>query len=244
MRKSSHFAYFVAILVTLPLTSNARADWLSEYTYDVGIGTSASGPFASPLVTVWSSNVPAGFSPSSIDVLTPNAPDGGVVDGHTVHSLAFAYVSRGNFDKDFSSFTQSPFFIKLTIHDKPSGLSDSLVFSGGFDPIGPSTSFFMPKLTGDGTRTIGDHQYNVNVLPPMPMPIAMGEVAGQTTFTWEAFGFGMTIDRSEVAPTPEPASLLLALPAALALGIAALRRRRSSGRMALFLLPETEFSNE
>jgi hypothetical protein len=49
---------------------------------------------------------------------------------------------------------------------------------------------------------------------------------------------------TEVAPNPEPASLLLALPAALALGISAMRRRRSSGRLVLFLLPETEFSNE
>jgi hypothetical protein len=220
-------------LFLLLTTSNAHADWQSGFSYDVAVGTSASGPFASSAI-IWTSGAAPGFFPSAIDIWAEGAQPGG-----TKTTLAESYVFFEG-DKGFSNFTHSPFFIKVSLHDKASGLSDSIVLGGSYDPSGQPNGGPVPSFFGHVKRKIGNHEYDVTASPPefIALPSSNGpdDVVG--------FRFDAMILTTEVAPNPEPASLLLALPAALALGISAMRRRRSSGRLVLFLLPETEFSNE
>jgi hypothetical protein len=213
-----------AFLFLLLSASGVRADWQSGFSYDVAVSTSASGPFASSTI-IWTSGAAPGFFPSSIDIWTDGAQP-----GSTTNILVWSSVVPT--DKDFATFTHSPFFIKLTVRDNASGLSDAFVLGGSYEPGKSSNDLPVPSFGGHFKRRIGNREYDVTALPPEPRD-PPGGVAELPAVIWPpgypyaaiTYAMEATINVTDVTATPEPASLLLALPAAIALGIAVRRRR-------------------
>jgi len=216
MHKTSHLAVVAAILLIALFPINADADWINEFSYEVTVSNSAGGPFT-PNVKLWSSKVPAGFESSYVDIFGESKPVGFEDNGVFYHSL-------GNYDKDTSGIPDVPFFQKLTIHDKSNGLSGSLMFGGMWKfPLSPLEP--IPDLTEYAEGQIGDQLYKATFMA-IPLPMGSGERGPDSTF-WAVAGveFFATIERTEVAPTPEPTTLLLALPAAFVLGAGSIRKR-------------------
>lgn len=230
MHKTSHLAVVAAILLIVLFPVNADADWMNDFTYDVTVSNSASGPFT-PYVKLWSSNVPAGSVPSFIE-LEAMSPWSFDYAGTTHYSLASSSVMLGNHDQNLANIPNVPFFLKLKLHDKASGLSDSLMFGGKWKgaPIYEGQGAppeFLPDLdfTGYGERQIGKHLYKVQIGPPLGLPFADERSPGQTISPVDHVALTAMIDRTVVASTPEPTTLLLALPAAFVLGAGSIRKR-------------------
>jgi len=224
MRFSAHFC---AYLLLISVASNAHADWVNAYSFDVAVGSSTSGPYA-PAVEVWSSSAPTGLTPSSI-LLTaetyPQAYSTPIAEG-VVHPLGIAGVFLGNADQHLAGISKSPFAFRLTLHDKASGSSDNVYFNGEFNLTGPYQA--TPTFAGHAIRKVGDSYYEITALPPMPAPMMAGAPVGPNDpkVIIDAFEFDVAISRTDVAPTPEPATLLLSVPAVLAIGVLGSWRKR------------------
>lgn len=213
----------VAALVLAFSPNSASADWLSDFSYDVTVSKSSGGPFGAD-TKLWSSSVPAGYASSYIDLQGTKSHWGFEQDGKFYHELACSYVVQGNFDKDVSAMPHVPFFLKVTLHDKASGLSDSVVLGGQW--MTPSTLLPGLEFAGQAERQIGNHLYKVNIGPPLGLPMAGAPPGPDFLFyTLDAVAFMATIDRIEVAHAPEPATLILVFPVSLLFGVFAIRRR-------------------
>jgi hypothetical protein len=208
------------LLACFPIKANA--DWLNDFSYDVTVSKSGAGPFGAD-TRLWSSPTPEGFTPSYIDLHGTKTHWGFEQDGTFYHELASSYVTLGKFDKDLSEMPHVPFFLKVTLHDKASGLSESVMLGGAWKtPTG-----FSPVLdfAGQAERRIGNHLYKVNIGPPLGLPMAAGQGPDDVYFPVEAVAFMATIERIEVAHAPEPATLILVLPVSVLFGAMAIRRR-------------------
>lgn len=223
MRNSSIGLVVVALLLAgFPI--KAHADWLSHFSYDVTVSKSKDGPFTGG-TELWSSGAPAGYASSYIDIHGTTSHWGFEHDGAFYHELASSSVILGNFDKDLAAMPHVPFFLKLSVHDKASGLADSFAFGGQWK----TPSSFSPALdfTGHAEGRIGNHVYKVNIGPPLGLPMGAGipPPGSFVSYAVDAVALTATIDRIEVAHAPEPATLLMLLPASFLFGAVAFRRR-------------------
>jgi hypothetical protein len=193
--------------------SCVRADWQSTFSYDVSFAASASGPFM-PGATIFSAG---SSSPTHIDVVGPSFPFGNDLPNGT-HAL-LGWSDAFGVEKDFGSLPHSPFFIKVAILDKASGLADSIVLGGSFD-LGKQNVPF-PSFSGNVKRQIGNRIYDVSTLPPeagypplfAPEPagvVGIGPGGGDPPVQWY-FLFEATITSTPVAPTPEPTTIFMAI---------------------------------
>lgn len=204
----------LSLVAILLFASCVHADWQSTFSYDASVAISPSGPFL-PNAIVFSDGSP----PTHIDVSAQQFHSVGgndLPDGvQTILASSSAFMDA----KDFSSMPHSPFFIKVSIHDKASGLTDSVVLNGSFDLI---NGVPVPSFNGSVKRQIGDRLYDVTSFPPIPgFPPGHSEHAHAPGDPIETlpFQFVASITSTEVAPTPEPTTIFMAFAGIFGIGV-------------------------
>lgn len=208
----------LACVVTVLFDTYVRADWQDIFSYDVSVANSPDGPFNPDVAMIYS----AGSHPfTQIGVVAQSFSPGLDIPNGASANVAYAVLLHGK--ENFASLTHSPFFIKVSINDKASGLTDSVILGGSFDR-GLQNSSPLPTFNGQVKRQIGNRIYDVTSLPPMPgFPEGSpGAAQGPDDLPSDWYLFTANITSSEVAPTPEPATLVMAI--AGALGMATVRR--------------------
>ena len=194
------------LLIAWLIASDANADWLDAFTYNAGVSNSPSGPFASS-VTLWSQSVTSGV-PSSVNLIADNFPPI-FVDGKVRLQIASIewVVGIANFTIALPLPHQLPYFIQLTFPDQKTVLVGELDSPSFF-----WTSLNYLKFKGPDTLTLGSKKYKISVEPDYiglpgppgpPGPYSTSVVVG-------AYGLWATIPLDDIAPTPEPASFVLA----------------------------------
>lgn len=194
------------ILMAWLIASNANADWLDTLTYQTAVSNSPNGPFSAS-ARLWTQNVPSGFTPSSLDFYAVSRLDLILNDKVNVKlQLAVVNLTMGNYDGAFPSAPHTPFFIELTLPDQKSVLAGEFDFPSFTEGIGPS-SF---KFNRPNALTLGNKRHKLIIEPTPgelpeapPDPNAISAVVAQYIL-WAV------IPLDEIAPTPEPASLVLA----------------------------------
>ena len=194
----------VVLLMAWLIASDANADWLDTLTYKTAVSNSPSSPFSSS-ARLWTQNVPSGFTPSSLDFYAYSRPDL-LVDDKVHLQLAVVNLTMGNYDSALPSAPHVPFFIELTLPDQKPVLAGEFVFPSFTGGIGPS-SF---KFNGPNALTLGNKRYKL-ILEPAPgeLPGAPPDPNATSTVIGQ-YILWATIPLDEIAPTPEPASLVLA----------------------------------
>ena len=193
-------------MLAVLFAGNARADWISNLSYSAQVSNSPTGPFGSS-ANLWTQPVPAGFSPSSLDLFAETYPLSSGGQKLSI-SLASLYASVGNFDLHpgaAPAVSDVPFFIKLTLKDLTNHETGSWILGGEVS----STNFWQSldvTFSGPGTLRVGNDAFRVTPLPAYPLALAIGEPPDATVVTANAVGMGVDI---VPAGAPEPSALAL-----------------------------------
>jgi hypothetical protein len=171
--------------------------------------------------------VPPGFSSSSLDLLSV-MPGPASSDGNQLFvPLASMYASIGNHGPVPVGVSHVPYFVKLTLHDFTNNQSGYSILGG--DVTSPN---FLQGLnitfSGPAALSLGNDQFQVTPLPPVPLAIADGTSPDQTAGVFAGWGIDAQITPVDA---PEPSGLLLAVFGAVLLGLlcgsACVRSRQS-----------------